>query len=106
VNCFLPNPGVEIVIFQTEDRTCRIRVLLLEDETVWLPQRLMSELYRVGINTMNYHVKAIYREGELSPEATIRQYRIVQNEGTRSIERLVDHYNLDMIIAVDYGGGL
>lgn len=94
-------PGGEIIVYQAEDGDSRIRVLL-QDETVWLTQRLMADLYQVGVNTINHHIKTIYEDGELSPEATIRKYRIVQTEGSRTIERLVDHYNLDMIIAVGY----
>lgn len=69
-------------------------------EAAWLTQRLMSDLYQVGVNTMNRHIKEIYEDGELLPGATIRRYRLVQTEGTRRVERLVDHYNLDMILAV------
>ncbi len=94
-------PRGEIVVYRAEDGGSRIRVLL-EDETVWLTQRLMSDLYQVGVGTMNYHIKGVYEDGELSPEATIRQYRIVQTEGSRQVERLVDHYSLDMILAVGY----
>jgi hypothetical protein len=94
-------PGGEIVVFEAADGSSRIRVLL-EGETVWLTQRLMSELYEIGVNTINHHVKTIYEDGELSPEATIRKYRIVQIEGERQIERLVDHYNLDMILAIGH----
>lgn len=96
-----PRPGGEIVVYEAADGDSRIRVLL-EGETVWLTQRLMSDLYQVGVNTINHHIKAIYEDQELSPEATIRKYRIVQTEGPRQVERLVDHYNLDVIIAVGY----
>ena len=87
-----PYPGGEIVIYQAEGDGGQIRVLL-EGETVWLTQRLMSELYQVGVNTINHHVKEIYRDGELLPGATIRKYRIVQIEGARQVERMIDHYN-------------
>jgi len=94
-------PGSEIAIYQTQDGRNRIQVRI-EDETVWLSQRLLSDLYQVGVNTINHHIKSIYDNGELSPGATIRQYRIVQTEGPRQVERLVDHYNLDMILAIGY----
>jgi hypothetical protein len=68
----------------------------LQDETVWLSQRLISELYQVGVGTINHHIKSIYEDRELSPEATIRQYRIVQTEGGRQVERLVEYYNRAM----------
>jgi hypothetical protein len=91
----------EIILYQTEDGKSRIEVRL-QDETVWLSQKLMAELFQVGINTINYHIKEVYKEGELSSEATIRKYRIVQNEGPRQVSRQVDFYNLDVIISVGY----
>ncbi len=94
-------PGGEIVVYQTEDGNSRIRVRL-DQQTVWLTQRLLSELYEVGVNTINHHIKSIYEEGELTPAPTIRKYRIVQWEGNRQVQRQVDHYNLDMILAVGY----
>lgn len=97
----LPLPQSDILIYQTEDGRTRIDVRL-DDETVWLSQKLMSELFQVGVNTINYHIKAIYEEGELSPAPTIRKYRIVQTEGNRRVARQVDFYNLDVIISVGY----
>ena len=91
----------QIILYQTEDGLSRIQVRM-EAETVWLSQRLLSDLYQVGVNTINHHIKSIYEDGELLPEATIRQYRIVQTEGERQVERLVEHYNLDVILAVGY----
>jgi hypothetical protein len=91
----------DILIFQTEDGHTQINVLL-EGQTVWLSQRLISDLYQKSVPTINEHIKNIYEEGELEPEATIRNFRIVQKEGDRDVERSVDHYNLDMILAVGY----
>ncbi len=96
-----PRPKGEIVVYRAAGGGNQIRVLL-EGETVWLTQRLLSDLYQVGVNTINHHVKEIFEDGELSPGATIRRYRIVQTEGARQVERMVDHYNLDMILAVGY----
>lgn len=96
-----PGPGSEIAIYRTGDGKSRIQVRI-EGETVWLSQRLLAVLYQIGVNTINHHIKSIYDDGELSPEATIRQYRIVQTEGGRQIERLVEHYNLDIILAVGF----
>ena len=79
-----------------------LRRVLLDGDTVWLTQKHLAELYQVGVNTINHHIKGIYGSDELFPEATIRKYRIVQTEGRRRVERLVDHYNLEMIIAVGY----
>ncbi len=94
-------PEGELLVYQGEGLDQPIRVLL-EGETVWLTQRLMAELFQIGVNTVNHHIKEIYDDAELLPEATIRKYRIVQTEGTRQVNRLVDHYNLEMILAVGY----
>jgi len=91
----------QILIYQTEDGQTKIEVRL-ENETVWLTQKLMAELFQVTIPTINEHVKNIYNEAELGSEATIRKFRIVQKEGKRKVSRSVDFYNLDMIISVGY----
>jgi len=93
--------GSQIIIYQAEDGDTKIDVRL-ENETVWLTQKLMAELFQVGVNTINYHIKEIFNEDELTPEATIRKFRIVQKEGNRKVARHVDFYNLDMIISVGY----
>jgi hypothetical protein len=74
----------------------------LEDDTVWLSQRQLADLYQVGVNTINYHIKQIYLDGELEQEATIRNYRIVQSEAKREVTRSVEFYNLEVILAVGY----
>lgn len=94
-------PQGELLVYQGKGLAEPIQVRL-EGETVWLSQRLMAELYDVGVNTINYHISEIYEDGELAPEATIRKYRIVQTEGKRQVGRLIDHYNLEMIIAVGF----
>ncbi len=94
-------PKSEIILYQTEDGRTRIQCRF-EDETVWLTQALLAELFDIGVNTVNYHLKAIYSEGELRPEATIRDYRIVRTEGARQIARQIEHYNLQAILAVGY----
>ena len=73
-----------------------------EDENIWLTQKMMAELYDVGINTINEHIKKIYDDSELEETATIRKFRIVQNEGNRQVSRDIIHYNLQMIIAVGF----
>jgi hypothetical protein len=90
-----------ILLYQTEDGRQRIEVRL-ENETVWLSQRLLAELFQKDVRTINEHIKNIYNEGELLPESTIRKFRIVQTEGNRQVSRTVDFYNLDVIIAVGY----
>lgn len=86
----LPQSG--IILYQTEDGRTRIQCRF-ENETVWLTQALLAELFEIGVNTVNYHLKAIFAEGELSAEATIRHYRIVRTEGARQISRQIEHYN-------------
>jgi len=73
-----------------------------EDENIWLTQKMLAVLYDVDIRTVNEHIQKIYRDNELKPEATIRNFRIVQNEGSRQVNREVKHYNLQMIIAVGF----
>lgn len=73
-----------------------------EDENIWLTQRMMAELYDVSISAINQHLKRIYDDGELTPEATVKKYLIVQNEGGRSVNRNIDHYSLQAIIAVGF----
>jgi hypothetical protein len=92
-----PEPSGQVVLYQSQDGTTRIEVRL-EGDTVWLPQRAMAELFQTTVPNINQHLKAIYDEGELSPEATIKRYLIVQAEGQRQVSRHVDHYNLDAII--------
>ncbi len=94
-------PDTDLIFYQTEDGLTRIQVRL-SDGTVWLSQRLLAELYKVAVPTINEHISTIYRDHEQSPKATIRKFLIVQTEGIRRVERLVDFYNLDMILAIGY----
>ncbi len=73
-----------------------------EDENIWLTQKMMATLYDVALPTINEHIKKIYADSELEEEATIRKLRIVQTEGSRQVQREVNHYNLQMIIAVGF----
>lgn len=95
------SPQSEIILYQTEDGRARIQCRF-DGETLWLTQKLIAELFQIGVGTVNHHLKAIYSEGELVSEATIRSYRIVQPEGTRQIARSVEHYSLEAILAVGY----
>lgn len=76
--------------------------LRYEDENIWLTQRLMAELYGVDVRTINDHIQKVYNDHELEEGATIRNFRIVQTEGTRQVTREVKHYSLQMIIAVGF----
>ena len=73
-----------------------------EDENIWLTQKMLATLYDVEVSTINEHIKKIYADNELSKDATIRKFRIVQTEGSREVTREVNHYSLQMIIAVGF----
>ena len=94
------NSTAEFLVFTTQagENTIEVRI---EDETVWLSQKLIAVLFEVEVNTINYHIKEILKSRE-QKEATIRNFRIVQIEGKRQVERDVEFYNLDMIISVGF----
>ena len=73
-----------------------------EDENIWLTQKMMATLYDVDVRTINEHIKKIYSDSELEEDLTIRNFRIVQTEGSRQVTRDTKHYNLQMIIAVGF----
>lgn len=73
-----------------------------EDENIWITQKMLAVLYEVDVRTINYHILKIYEDSELEKESTIRKFRIVQTEGAREVSRDIDHYNLQMIIAVGF----
>jgi hypothetical protein len=95
------NSTAEFLIFtaQAGENTIETR---FEDETIWLSQKMMATLFDVEVNTINYHLKEIYKTQELTELATIRNFRIVQQEGKRNVERQIDFYHLDAIISVGY----
>ncbi len=94
-------PTGEIVLYQTEDGRTRVECRFV-DETLWLSQALIAELFQVTVATVNEHLKNILDEGEVPPGPTIRKFRIVRREGPREVEREIEHYNLDAILAVGY----
>jgi hypothetical protein len=96
----LPPTG-EIILYSTEDGRARVECRFAA-ETVWLTQALMAELYQKDVRTINEHLQNLFEEGELDPEATIRKFRIVRQEGAREVTRLIDHFNLEAILAVGY----
>ena len=73
-----------------------------EDENIWLTQKMIAVLYDVSKQTISQHIRRIYEDGELSPELTVKKYLTVQSEGNREITRNLDHYNLQMIVAVGF----
>lgn len=91
----------DIVIYQTKDGLTKIDVRF-EDETVWLTQQQMAELYQSSRTNIVEHIQHIYEEGELQEESTCRKFRQVQLEGTRQVSREIPFYNLDMIISLGY----
>lgn len=91
----------EIIIYQTQDGQTKIDVRI-ENETVWLSQNQMAELFQTTKQNISLHIKNIFEEGELSEDSTVKDYLTVQNEGSRKVSRNVTHYNLDVIISVGY----
>lgn len=91
----------EIVIYQTDDGDTKIDVRFV-DETVWLTQAQLCELYQTSKSNVSEHIKNIFEEGELEENSVVRKFRTVQNEGERIVTREQLHYNLDMIISLGY----
>lgn len=94
-------PQGEIILYQPNDNSIKLEVRL-EDETVWLTQQQMAELFAVKEHTITYHIKEIYHTEELEASSTTRKIRVVRKEGDRRVKRSIDFYNLDMIISVGY----
>jgi hypothetical protein len=91
----------ELLLYQSEDGTIKIQVRL-EDNTVWLTQADMVELFQSSKSNISEHIKHIFEEGELTASSTVRKFRTVRLEGGRQVEREMEHYNLDVIISVGY----
>jgi len=91
----------EIVLYQSDDGTIRLETRL-ENETLWLTQQQMAELFQTTVANINIHIKNIFDEGELRTEATIKDFLIVRQEGGRQVQRNLTHYNLDMVVSVGY----
>ena len=92
----------EIIIYQTQDGKTKIDVKI-ENETVWLTQAQMTELFETTKQNVSLHIKNIFEEGELNEVSTVKDFLTVQNEGTRQVSRNVKYYNLDVIISVGQG---
>lgn len=104
----LPIPVAEgtdapFLLYAGDDEKVHVRVLI-HAETIWLPQRLMAELFQTTPDNIGLHLKNIYAEGELAEAATTEDFSVVQNEGGRAVRRTLKHYGLDAIIAVGYLG--
>lgn len=97
----MPTNNSQIIIYQTENGQTKLEVRL-ENETVWLTQKLMAELFQTTPQNITIHLKNIFEEGELSEVATCKDFLQVQKEGERTVERNQKFYNLDAIISVGY----
>ena len=95
------NSTAEFLIFEKQAHADSIEVRY-EDETLWLTQKMMAQLFDVESNTITYHLKEVFDSGELERQATTRKFRVVQTEGSRQVTRNIDHYNLDAVISVGY----
>ena len=93
--------GSEIIIYQTKDGHTKIDVKF-EDETVWLTQAQLCELYQTSKSNISEHIKNIYEQGELDESSTVRDFRTVRQEGRRYVERVLTYYNLDAIISIGF----
>ncbi len=89
----------DIVVYNDGELELNISV---NNETIWLTQKQIAELFCIEVHTINYHIKNIFKQNELDKNPTIRKIRIVQKEGKREVERDIEHYNLDMIISIGY----
>jgi len=97
----LPMPKGEVLVYQTEGGQIKVDVRL-EDETVWLTQQQMADLFQTTVPNISMHMRNIYGEGELAPEATVKKFLTVRREGRRQVQRELEHHNLDAIISVGY----
>lgn len=94
-------PESSIILYQTEDGRTRIECRF-EDESIWLTQALMAELFQTTPQNITLHLKALYEEGEIAEAATCKEYLQVRQEGSRQVQRALRYYNLDAILAVGY----
>jgi len=101
INRNIMDKNGEIIIYNTEDNQIKIEVSL-QDETVWLSQKQMAVLFNKDVRTINEHIQNTFKDKELERELTIRNFRIVEKEGSRNVFRNIKYYNLDVIISVGY----
>ena len=93
----------QIIMYTAADGKTNLRVRISpQEQTAWLSQKQMAELFQTSVPNINMHIKNVFDEGELQEKATIKDFLIVQNEGNRGVKRNVTHYNLDVIISVGY----
>ena len=97
----MPQNENNIMIYQDEDGITKVSVRFI-DEDLWLTQNQIAEIYKTTQENISMHIKNIYRDGELENNSTNKKILLVQAEGNRQVKRNIDHYNLDMIIALGY----
>jgi hypothetical protein len=90
-----------VMIYQDENGITKVSVLF-SDEDIWVTQQQLAEIYDTTQQNISQHIDSIYKDGELMPEATNKKFLLVRKEGTRQVKRNIDHYNLDLIIAIEY----
>jgi hypothetical protein len=95
------NTETPLIMYQTEDEKTKIEVRM-EDETVWLSQSQLAELFQTTSQNITLHIKNLYNEKELDENTTCKNYLQVRHEGTRNVRRNIKYYNLDVIISVGY----
>ncbi|PHS40723.1 MAG: cell filamentation protein Fic [Sulfurovum sp.] len=100
-NLSIKDELTEFLLYTTKESDVKVEIFM-HNETVWLPQKRMAELFGVDVSTINEHLKNIYKSHELEEEGTIGKFPIVQTEGKREVKREVNVYNLDVILSVGY----
>lgn len=90
-----------IIIYQDEDGITKVSVIF-NDEDIWLNQNQIAQIYKTTQQNISLHINNIYKDAELERKVTNKEFLLVQNEGNRQVKRSIDHYNLDMIIALGY----
>lgn len=93
--------GGEFLLYQTEDAQTRVQ-LRVSEGTVWMTQKQLADLYQVSIPAIAQHIRNVFAERELTPEATVKEYLIVATEAARNVERRIAHYRLEMVLAIGY----
>ena len=94
-------PASGVILYTTEDGRTRVDCHFADD-TIWLTQAQMAELFQTSVQNIDLHLRRIYTEGELAPEATIKSYLIVRTEGARRVSRAIQHYSLPAILAIGF----
>ena len=91
----------EIMIYEDKDGVTKVNVKFA-NEDIWLTQNQIALIYKTSQQDISFHIKSIYKDGELQANSTHKKFLLVQKEGNRNVKRNLDHYNLDMIIALGY----